>query len=172
MPPRYACFFWNTCMTTRGCRPSARSVARAWLKYASLYQPARIFSTGRSKTAGSRRLRVVIIFEAQACRQRSLGHLDLLARRVVGADAVLQLVAGPGERACQRVGRVARHPGEDLRRRRHGADRAGRTRRRPVALGCALAEQARRRRGDEHRPDEVRAAALVLLRTRLPVLVR
>ena len=43
MPPSHACFFWNTCMTTCGWRPSFSSVARAWLKYASLYKPARIF---------------------------------------------------------------------------------------------------------------------------------
>ena len=36
-----------------------------WLKYASVYQPARIFSTGRSKIVGSSRLRVVIMFELQ-----------------------------------------------------------------------------------------------------------
>src|SRR4051812_2266159 len=97
-------------MTTCGCRPFASSVARAWLKYASAYQPARIFSTGRSNTAGARRLRVVITFELQARVQRGLGDLELLGSRVVGADAVLQLVTRPRERARERVRGVARHP--------------------------------------------------------------
>jgi hypothetical protein len=35
MPPRTAFRFWKACMTTRGRRPSASSVSRAKLKYAS-----------------------------------------------------------------------------------------------------------------------------------------
>ena len=31
-PAETACCFWKTCMTTRGWRPSASSVSRAWLK--------------------------------------------------------------------------------------------------------------------------------------------
>ena len=37
----------------------AAASSRAWLKYASVYQPARIFSTGRSKISGGSRVLVV-----------------------------------------------------------------------------------------------------------------
>ena len=36
IPPSIAVWRWNTCITTRGWRPSASSVARVWLKYASV----------------------------------------------------------------------------------------------------------------------------------------
>src|ERR671921_2535052 len=91
-PPSHASFFWKTWTTTRGWRPSASSAARAWLKYASVYHPARIFSTGRSKTSGERRLLVgrLGMLELEARRQRRLGHLELLFARLRGREAVLK----------------------------------------------------------------------------------
>src|SRR5579862_1045231 len=159
-------------MTTWGRRPSATSVARAWLKYASVYQPARIFSTGRSKMSGSRRLRVVSIGLAPQTRlERCVGHLELSVRRLVGAEAVLELVAGARESPRERMRRVPRHPAEDLRRRGDRADDGCSLRRLSVALRRPVGGEARRRGGDEHRADEMRAAPLVLLRARLTVLV-
>ena len=67
---------------------------------------------------------------------------------------------------------VPRHPGEDLDRR---ADRAegARDARGPAQLrGRPRGEDVAGRRGDEQRADQVRAAALVLLRALLAVLVR
>jgi hypothetical protein len=53
-PPRLA----ESCQVTRAVRPSARSAARALLKYASLYLPARICSTGSANSDGSIRFRL------------------------------------------------------------------------------------------------------------------
>ncbi len=36
MPARSASFFWNTCITTRGCRASSSSTWRVRLKYSSV----------------------------------------------------------------------------------------------------------------------------------------
>src|SRR5579884_1045165 len=173
IPPSQASFFWKICINTRGWRPSASSVARAWLKYASVYQPARIFSTGRSKMSGSRRLRVVIIrvLQPQAGVQGGLGDLELLRAGLVGADTVLQLVPGAGECAGERMRGVARYPREDLRRRRDGPRGGGGLGDRTVARRRALGGEAAGEGRHQHRPDEVRAAALVLLRPRLAVLV-
>src|SRR6059058_392567 len=100
-------------MTTCGWRPSCSSVARAWLKYASLYQPARIFSTGRSKSAGSSLVLVVAMLE----RERGLRDLQLGPRRLGGRDPVLQLVPRLRERLRDEMVGMPRHPPEDLRRR-------------------------------------------------------
>src|SRR5579884_3796690 len=104
IPPSQAWFFWKTWTTTLGCRPSARSVARAWLKYASVYHPARIFSTGRSKTSGARRCLVRGgMLELEARRERGLGHLELLGARLCGREAVLELVSRLRQRLRERV---------------------------------------------------------------------
>src|SRR5947199_377504 len=123
MPPSHAAFFWKTCNTTRGRRPSFRSVSRAWLKYASVYQPARIFSTGRSKSSGgSRVLSVCAMLELEARVQRRLGDLQLLLRRLRRREPVLQLVAGLRERLRDEMIGIPRHPAEDRRRRDERAD--------------------------------------------------
>src|SRR5437763_5398005 len=57
MPPSAAWCFWKTCIVTCACLPSASSSSLAKLKYASLYQPLRIFSTGSRKTSGPSRRR-------------------------------------------------------------------------------------------------------------------
>src|SRR6059058_3428387 len=102
-------------MTTCGCRPSFSSVSRAWLKYASLYQPARIFSTGRSKSAGSSRARALFaaMLEGEAGGERRLRHLQLRVRRLGRRESVLQLVTRLRQRLRQRVLGVTRHPAED-----------------------------------------------------------
>src|SRR6266702_2183588 len=116
MPPRYDSCFWKTCITTRGCLPSRSSASRVWLKYASVYQPARIFSTGRSKTCGSSRLRVsvAIVFERETGTQRRFGDLELLGRRLRGREPMLELVARLRQRRRERVAGMALHPREDL----------------------------------------------------------
>src|SRR5689334_1848729 len=109
IPPRYAWFFWKTCITTLGRRPSARSTARAWLKYASVYQPARIFSTGRSKTSGARRcLRLAGggMLELEARREGHFGDLELLLRRLRGGEPVLELVARLRQSLRDRMRRI------------------------------------------------------------------
>src|SRR4051794_23559500 len=123
MPPSQPSRFWKTCITTFGRRPSCRSVSRVWLKYASVYQPARIFSTGRSKISGwSRCLVVCAMLELEARCERGLGDLELLGRRLHGGEPVLQLVARLRERLRHETVGVARHPAEDLGRCGHSAD--------------------------------------------------
>ena len=173
MPPRYACFFWKTCITTCGWRPSSSSAARVWLKYASVYQPARIFSTGRSKTLGSRRVRVVITTRAPGTP----------ATRPRRPRAV------PQSARASRIGAAARGPASRAAARRDATGCASSSRTSPPMRrphrGRAIARAGfRSRRGarsatmlpsavvSEHRADEMRAAPLVLLRSRLTVLVR
>jgi hypothetical protein len=54
---------------------------------------------------------------------------------------VLQLVARLRERTCERVGRVAGHPAEDLRRRGDRAERGDGLRGRAEPLGGAVGRQ-------------------------------
>src|SRR6266849_7316317 len=118
IPPSHASRFWNTWSTTRGWRPSRRSASRAWLKYASVYQPARILSTGRSKiSGGSRVLSVCAMLELEAGGERGLCDLELLRRRLSRRQPVLQLVTGLRQRLRQEIVRMPRHPAEDLGRR-------------------------------------------------------
>src|SRR5581483_5224546 len=159
-------------MSTCGRRPSCSSTPRVWLKYASVYQPVRIFSTGRSKMEGSSRLRVVATFELQARGEGRLGHLELLGRRFARAEPVLELVARPCERPRERMRRVPRHPAEDLGRRDERAERRGGLRGGPEPARYAVGGEVPGGGREEHRADEVRPTALVLLRARLSVLVR
>src|SRR5437762_8246514 len=136
MPPSQESFFWKICMTTFGRRSSRSSASRAWMKYASVYQPARIFSTGRSKISGwSLVLVVCAMFELEARGECCLRDLELLRRRLGRREAVLQLVARLRERAREGVARIARHPAEDLGR---GGDRP------ELRDGARLIPQARR----------------------------
>src|SRR5579864_21544 len=172
MPPSHELFFWKICMTTFGRRSSRNNVSRAWMKYASVYQPARIFSTGRSKISGwSLVLVVCAMFELEARGERRLRNLELLRRRLGRGEAVLQLVARLRERLRERVARMTGHPAEDLGR---GGDRA------ELRSGASLSPHARgreprkhvadRRRRDE-RADEVTAATFVLALCGVTVLV-
>ena len=56
----------------------------------------------------------LFLLELEARGERGLGDFDLLRRRLCGRDAMLELVAGLGERAREPVLRVAHHPAEDL----------------------------------------------------------
>ena len=160
-------------MTTCGWRPSWSSAARVWLKYASVYQPARIFSTGRSKTSGSSRL-----------ARASASRLELQARR--SAASATSSCAEEGSRVPKRCwsscpGRAsARESGCDgwrVIQPKISTDAAAA----PTAPAmraaaahsrrCTLGREVRGGRREQHRPDEMRAAALVLLRTLLTVLV-
>src|SRR3954471_20007839 len=111
-------------MTTRGWLPSRSSTSRVELKYASVYQPARIFSTGRSKTLGSSRSRLAVwaMLELEARGESSLRDIELFRRWLRGREAVLQLVTRLRERLREQVAGVARHPAEDLRRCRNCSD--------------------------------------------------
>src|SRR6266436_6589045 len=105
-------------MTTSGRRPSLCNVSRVWLKYASVYQPARIFATGRSKiSGGSRVLSVCAMLELEAGGERGFGDFQLLGGRLGRREPVLELVAGLRQRLRNERLRVPRHPAEDLRRR-------------------------------------------------------
>src|SRR5262245_17603261 len=159
-------------MTTRGWRPSSRSAARAWLKYASVYQPARIFSTGRSNTSGSRRFSLVrvAILEREARCERRLRNLELVGRRLGCREAVLELVPRLGERLRERMVGVAHHPREDLRRDRDRCHRGEAPRGEPELTRRPRGEEVADRERSEERADEVRAAAFVLLVARLAVL--
>src|SRR5256885_10780987 len=173
IPPSHAWCFWKTWTTTRGCRPSARSVARAWSKYASVYQPARIFSTGRSKTSGARRgLRGGgSMLELEARRQRGLGHLELVGGRLRRREAMLGLVSGLRECPGKRVRRVPLHPAEELGRGGDSTELGRSLRLAPQPLGCERGESVPDRgRGDEW-TDQVAATTLVLARRALSVLV-
>src|ERR1022692_1937741 len=165
IPPSHDWFFWNTCMTTCGRRPSAISAERAWLKYASVYHPARIFSTGRSKMPGSSRclravVRAIVELEREARGERGFRHLQLLRRRFGGREPVLERVPRPGKRLRDGMARVPRHPAEDLRGRGERAE----LRRRAGRFACTFRREAGenvpRRRRQHERPDEVSAAAL------------
>src|SRR3954468_4824039 len=173
MPPSHAFFFWKTCMTTRGWRPSWSNVARAWLKYASLYQPARIFSTGRSKSAGSRRVLVLLVamLEREARGERGLRDLQLLRRRLGGREPMLQLVTGLRQPLREQVVGMTRHPAEELRRRGERAELRGGACRLLQPLGREAGERVADRGRREQRADEMSAAALVLLRRTVAVLV-
>src|SRR5205085_5116141 len=148
-PPSQASFFWNTWTTTRGRRPSASRVARAWLKYASVYQPARIFSTGRSKTSGERRCLVGVLgmLELEARSERRLGNLELLGAGLGGREAVLELVSRLRQCLREQVVRVSRHPAEELGGGRDRADLGSRLRGAPVPLGSEAGEDVADRGG-------------------------
>src|SRR5579884_2818850 len=172
IPPSQAWFFWKTWTTTRGWRPSRRRVARAWLKYASVYHPARIFSTGRSKTSGGRRfLGGCGMLELEARGQRRLGDLELLGARLRGREAVLELVARLGQRTRERMRRMPRHPAEELGRRGERAELGDDLRVTPQRLRRETGQAAPERRGGDERPYQVTAAALVLPLRAAPVLV-
>src|SRR3954469_6674802 len=112
------------------------------------------------------------MLELQAGGQRGFGDLELLGRRLRGRDPVLELLAGLREGMRDAALRVARHPAEDLRRRAERADLRSRARGVAPALGRARRERVADRGCREQRADQVGAAALVLLRARLAVLVR
>src|SRR5712691_727092 len=172
MPPSHESFFWKICMTTFGRRSSRSSASRAWMKYASVYQPARIFSTGRSKISGwSLVLVVCAMFELEAGGEGCLGDLELLRRRLGRGEAVLQLVSRLRQCLRERVARIARHPAEDLRRGSDRADLRGGTRLVAHALGRKPCEHVADRRRRDERSDEVPAAALVLFLRAVTVLV-
>src|SRR6266511_3956014 len=176
IPPSTARCFWNTCMTTCGRRPSASSAERPKLKYASGEEPAFIFSTGRSKISGGRRWRrrvptSVAMLELEAGGQCGLRHLELLRRRLRGGEAVLELVARPSERLRQRALRVPHHPAEDLGGGCHGSDRRGQSGWAPKVRRCPRRQRGAHGGGNQQRPDQMGAAAFVLARPRLAVLV-
>src|SRR5215470_14358825 len=172
-PPSQASFFWKTWTRTRGWRPSASNVARAWLKYASVYHPARIFSTGRSKTSGARRCLVgpLGMLELEARLERRLRHLELVGTRLRSREAVLELVSGLRQRPREQMIRVPRHPAEKLGGCDDRSDLGGRLCLTPVPLGSEAGKNVADRRSDDQRSHEMPATALVLARRAFPVLV-
>src|SRR3954464_13925984 len=103
------------------------------------------------------------MFELQAGGERSVGDLQLLGGRLFGGEAVLELVARLGEGAREAVVRMPHHPAEELGRDTQGPDLRGEPRRPAKVLGRAGGEGPADRRADQQWPDDVRAAALVLL---------
>ncbi len=109
---------------------------------------------------------------ADTQRVPRLGDLELSGRRLCRRDAGLELVTGPRECPRDRMGRMPSHPGKDLDCSPDRADRTNRTCGRPRPRGGA-SRKARWHGAREHqRPDEMAAAAIVLLRRRLTGLVR
>jgi hypothetical protein len=66
-----------------------------------------------------------ILLELEARLQRGLGDLQLRRVGISGCQAVLELVARPGQRASDRVIGVADHPREELGRQGEGGDCRG-----------------------------------------------
>ena len=111
------------------------------------------------------------MLELQAGGERRLGDLELLRGRLGGGEPVLQLVAGPRERARERLVRVARHPAEELGRGRDRAELSRGAGRAPQVLRRLGGQRAADRRARDERAEQVRAAALVLPGAALAVLV-
>ena len=111
------------------------------------------------------------MLELQARAQRGVRDLELPLVRLGGCEPVLELVAGPSESAGERVARG----GASSSRTARWTPRPRRARRRRGRLQARLRHAPRDdvRHGSRHeqRPEQVRAAALVLLRARLAVLV-
>ena len=176
MPPSIAVLRWKTCITTRGCRPSREQrgarvvevrvgvVALAHLLDRQVedlrVETGSVRCSGRHSRAPDRR-------RGRPPRPRAARARDRPSR--AGCCS-----SWPGRASARASGcrGLPRHPAEDLDRRADRADRAGEAgraahaRRAPARRGCSPAAGC-----GEQRADEVRAAALVLLRARLVVLV-
>src|SRR6266852_873353 len=111
------------------------------------------------------------MLELQAGGECGLGDLDLLGRRLGRGQSVLQLVAGLREGLREGVLRVPHHPAEDLGGGGKRGEGAGEACGGAKMTGSARGEAGSDRGGGDQRADEVRAAALVLLRRKLAVLV-
>src|SRR5205814_956646 len=111
------------------------------------------------------------MFQLQAGGERGLGDLELLGGRLLGRQPVLQLVARLGERAREAVLRVADHPAEELGGDADSAELSRGSSGAAQMLRCTRRESAPDGRAEEQRTDYVRAAALMLFRARLTVLV-
>ena len=147
MPPRYAWFFWKTCMTTRGWRPSreqrrARVVEVRVRVVAGAHLLDREVEDLRVETA-TRAAALSPSSSSRQARERGLGHLELLRRRLGGREPVLELVAGLRERLGERCAGVARHPAEELGRRRDRAELRRRARAAAQPLGREPGERCR-----------------------------
>ena len=95
-------------------------------------------------------------------RRRERPPRPRAARGGIGRrEALLQLGAGTGERARERMPRVAGHPAEDLDRSADRTDRAGDAGRAAHVRGRPRREDVRRASRGEQRADQVRAAPLV-----------
>src|SRR5687768_10400426 len=104
----------------------------------------------------------MLALEAEALRQSGLGDLELIRRWIGGREPVLELM--PRLRKSFRNGmlRVPDHPRKNLRRRRKRAQRS-----RSASEAACLGRKSRREgvaegESEDERPDEVRAAPLVL----------
>jgi hypothetical protein len=117
-------------------------------------------------TASSRRRSAL---EARA--ERRLGDLELLVGGLARRQRRWSSVPGVASARRQRAVRVPAHPAEDLDRAPTAPTcRPGE--RRPVALRARARRRRRQRVVERQRADEVRAAAIVLLRRSLARLVR
>ena len=123
----------------------------------------------------SRLGRGIAQLELETFAERSLRDLELLGRRLGGEDPRLELPAGPGQRAADRV--VRDGAASRRRSRWRAASEPTPTPRRasersPAAGGARLLTSALPGGGrDEERAEHVRSAPLVLSRSQLAVLV-
>src|SRR5439155_19744934 len=109
--------------------------------------------------------------ELETRGESSLRDLELLRGRLRRRQAVLELVAGPGESLGEPMLGVSLHPAEELGRSGERTDGRRHARRRAQGCGGARSEDIARGRGREQWANEVGAAAFVLLLARLVVLV-
>ena len=175
MPPSQAFCFWNTCMTTRGWRPSLEQRLTCVVEVrvgvpAGAHLLDRQVERLRGEPLPVASARAMLELEARG--KCGLGDLQLLGRRLRGGQSVLQLVPRLRERLRHEVARdcapSSRRSRSTPRRRRTAP---------PRAPGCACAAGAKfastlpiAGRRDE-RADEMAAAALVLLLRAVAVLV-
>src|SRR5215218_4278692 len=146
--PRLASGCWSSRITRRPASASSAVATRP-------VSPAPTTMTSVSIRGG--------LLHAQDLRQRGAADLELALVRLARADHALDLEAGAADRARRAGVAVALAPGEDLDGRGGRGERHGAARERPGTLDRAPQQQRAGDVGGEHRRDEVRAAAVVLL---------
>ena len=107
-----------------------------------------------------------LLLELEAGIARRVRDVELVVRRLGGREVSLELEAGSRKSTRDRVRRVACDPREDLDRAADGAGRAHETREAPRPGRSLCGHDVRRQRRRDHRSDQLRPAARVLLRRR------
>src|SRR5215210_2948972 len=148
-PPRFVSGSWSSRITRRPASASSAIATRP-------ASPAPTTMTSVSISGGS-------VLHAQDLRERGAPDLELALVRLARADHALDLEAGAADRPRGARLAVALAPGEDLDGRGGRRERDGAARQRPRALDDLAQQQRAGDVGGQHRRDQVRAAAVVLL---------
>src|ERR687894_1672509 len=148
-PPRLASGSWSSRITRRPASASSAVATR----------PASPAPTTMTSVSISRRR----LLDAVDLRERRTADLELALVGLARADHALDLEARAADRARGARLAVALAPGEDLDGRRGRGQRDGAARQRARPLDRAPQQQRAGHVGGEHRGDEMRAAAVVLL---------